>query len=51
LDPTGEIHIFYDSQAIDVLHGILRKATYYETLLSLEDRFEDQHFAPLFTAN
>jgi hypothetical protein len=48
LDTTGEIHIFDDSHARpgpDVLHGIPRKATYYETLLALEDCFEDQHFA------
>jgi hypothetical protein len=32
-------------RATDMLHGIPRKATYYETLLALEDCFEDQHFA------
>jgi hypothetical protein len=35
-------------RATDVLHGISRNATYEETLLVLEDRFGDQHFAAAF---
>jgi hypothetical protein len=38
-------------RATDVLHGIQRKVTYYETLLALEDRFEDQHFSAAFRSH
>jgi hypothetical protein len=35
-------------QATDMLHGILKSATYGETLQALEERFGDQHFAAAF---
>jgi hypothetical protein len=35
-------------RATDVLHGILKSATYEETLQALDERFGDQHFAAAF---
>jgi hypothetical protein len=35
-------------RACDVLHGVLRGATYEETIEALEDRFGDQHLAAAY---
>jgi hypothetical protein len=35
-------------QAINVLYGVLKAATYKETLPALEDRFMDQYLAPRY---
>jgi hypothetical protein len=51
LDVTGKSTYLITAikgRATNVLHGIPRNATYDETLLDLEDRVGDQHFAAAF---